>query len=99
MALYILCIIGKLPRLAIIKGFGLNRCNVKSVTSESSFSELNTRCLEAGDVSHGYKSPCQILLQKLAWEGVLWIQMQNTKANNDLRNWLDNQGFTFYVPL
>lgn len=33
--LYSLRIVRELPRLAIIKGFGLNRYNVKSVTSKS----------------------------------------------------------------
>lgn len=70
-----LCIVRKLPRLAIIKGFGLNRCNVKSVTSESRLASLIPGVWRRG-IFFMVMFPRQIFIPEIGLGGVLWIQMQ-----------------------
>ena len=69
--LYSLCIVRKLPRLPVIKGFGLNRCNAKSEIW-GYVSQLNTVCLEARDVFYGYTSPWQIFYSRNWCERICW---------------------------
>ena len=69
--LYSLCIVRKLPRLPVIKGFGLNRCNAKS-DIWGYVSQLNTVCLEAMDVFYGYTSPWQIFYSRNWCERICW---------------------------
>ena len=88
--LYALCIVRKLPRLAIIKGFGLNRYNAKS-DIWGYVSQLNTRCLEARDVFYGYTSPWQIFILEIGVRE--YAEKINEDTQNDLKNQLGSQGF------
>ena len=94
--LYSLCIVRKLPRLPVIKGFGLNRCNAKSEIW-GYVSQLNTVCLEARDFFmvihlHGKYFILEIGVREYA-------EKINEDTKNDLKNQLGSQGFIFPVPL
>lgn len=73
---FILCIVRKLLRLAVIKVFGLKGCNVKSVTSEGRLASLIPGVWKLGMFSMLISLHAKCLFLKLAVEGMLRKQTQ-----------------------
>lgn len=88
-----LCIVRKLPRLAVMRVLGLNIRHVKSVPSEGGLASLLPGVWGAGGVFCGYKSPCQRFILEVGLRG--HAEKTNTEVNSNESNWLRSQ---IYFP-
>lgn len=92
--LYSLCTVRKLPRLAIIKGFVLHRCNMKSVTSKGRLASLIPGVWRLGMFFMVISLRAKFLFSVRAY-----AEKINQDVNNGIRNQFGSQGFIFPVPL